>query len=163
MTLLNRLQKTQPENLRKVSDSQLESDTALLTLGSDEGYTCINILDKKTSDSYRFSSLHGDEWMMEKNTKALVDRGHGKFPSKECSELSEVFIDNKGELGKFSPPCCGPLMQKAICGLGYSIGRTSYEGMSYMDVALKRAGLVVSKNGKITKDMTMLQQREWEI
>ena len=158
MTLTNRLQKTQPENLRKLSDKVLESDTALLTLGADEGYTCINILDKKTSDSYRFSSLHGDEWMMEKNTERLVD-----IPSKKCEELSNIFIDNTGDLGKFSPPYCGPLMQKAICGLGYSINRSSYKGTSYMDVALKRAGLVVSKNGKVTEEMIPRQEREWEI
>ena len=158
MAILKRLHQNRPENLRKVSESQLESDTAILTFGNREIQSgkskfCIDVMDKNAGELYRFVNISGDCGMFKNCQKVESDR----------HKLTSKITDNMGNgLGEFAPPCCGELMQRAICGLAYSRDRSIYRDRSYMDVALSRVGLATSKDGKVVDTRATQMQNQAE-
>ena len=149
MTLLNRLQQTQPENLRMESDNRLESDTAILIYGkgrygSDRPY--IDLTDKNTGKDCHF--IMGDnslEWDFERSGQESIEIGmpHMNEALKSVKDLNIGF--------------CGPLMQRAICAIALQHGKATENGKSLMVSALTSYGnFSISKDGKIS-DMKATQ------
>ena len=147
MALLNRLQQTQPENLRVSSDHRLESDRGILIFGkqkygSDRGSPYIDLVTNDGFSSYKF---------IKQGTGPLWDcyvQKAGELPVEK-----EILMDDMQDTLKSLNDLgieCGPLMKRALSGIGIQHDRAIRVGESLMTTALRRANLSVSKDGTIS-------------
>lgn len=157
MTLQQKLQAREPENLVKDSDHRLVSDKGWVIFGKEKygprkGQSYISVMDN--TDGYGvdytfYRNEGGMVWDVSKNSRD----GHSETRI-TMDEMRDV-----QELDKLGMNV-GPLMKRAICAIAIQHDRAVRINESLMDSAMRRAGLSVSKDGKISDARaTSTQQR----
>ena len=145
MTLQQKLQAREPENLRKDSDHRLVSDKGWVIFGKEKygpqkGQDYISVMDN--TDGYGVTYTFHRDGMLWDVLKQSRD-GHSE------SEITMDDMSDVQELDKLGMNV-GPLMKRAICAIAIQHDRAVRINESLMDSAMRRAGLSVSKDGKIS-------------
>ena len=129
------------ENLHKVSDHTIENDKAICSYKRmREGY-CMAISNKKTGDNYFLKNEDPITWSVTKNGKPFMDRLVVNSSTHDLKDVKDFDF-------------MGDLMQKAVVGIARQCDSEkvclSDSKVGFMEIAMRYAGLSISKNGQIT-------------
>ena len=146
MAMKDFIQNSQVEDLRLDGENRLVSNQGWVLFGKEKygankGNPFITLMD--TTDGYGTEySFQKDDYAMWRVTKSSRD-GHEE--KEVCISDMQNGLDALKNLGMN----VGPLMQRAICGIAIQHDNAIRIGESLMTTAMRRAGLSVSKDGKL--------------